>query len=94
MGRDHLLNIRIQCRCRHLWPPGCVRIERQVPPDLQCPPRGGGSGGGDGRIRCGKCGHVCFEGIDHLRKIANEITRSRGWGRYRDDGFVPVPCDG
>jgi hypothetical protein len=90
--RSELLTIEIRCRCGETFP-GCVNVEQQVPPKLQCTPRGGG-GGGDGRIRCPNGDHhVCFEGIEHLRKKAKEVVRARGWGQYMKDGFVGVECD-
>lgn len=92
MGRDNQLSIRI------LWPcgenaQGCLRVDRQVPPKLQCTPSGGGGGAVDRRIRCGKCQHVCFEDTDHLRKAVHEIIGSPAWGRYFEERYVPVPCN-
>lgn len=91
MARGQQLSIKIICRCGETAL-GCLRVDRQVPPTMQCTPGGGGGGGADHRIRCGRCRQVCFEDIEHLRKAVHEIIRSPAWGRYMDDGYVPVPC--
>lgn len=91
MARGQQLSIRIICRCGESAP-GCLSVDRQVPPKLQCAPGGGGSGAADHRIRCGKCRHVCFEDVEQLRRAVHEVLRSPSWGHYMSDGYVPVPC--
>lgn len=92
MSRNHLLSVRIRCRCDESIP-GCIRVDRQVPPELQCTPSGGARGG-DRRIRCQRCRHVCFESYEHLEKAVNDLVHRPSWGQYMTDGFVPIPCDG
>ncbi len=89
---EHLLSVRIRCRCGGELP-GCVRVERQVPPKLRCPPSGGRRAS-DPRIRCPKCGHVCFADYEHLERATNDLVRSPAWGHYMNDGYVPIPCAG
>lgn len=93
MARTPLLNVRARCRCGGEIP-ACVRVDRQVPPKLQCVPSGAGGSGGDGRIRCPRCRHVCFESIQHLEKASNAATQRPNWGHFMEDGFVPVSCEG
>lgn len=84
--------VRVSLRCsgcghEQSW---CVRVDRPIPPELQCRPGGGGGAGGPG-VRCPRCRHECFATVRILEKEVEARLRGE-WGRLIQQGSVVVEC--
>jgi hypothetical protein len=83
------VHVLLRCHCGQEVGRFCVRVSRNVPEPLRCPPSGAG-GGGPVSLRCPR-GHQCLDDVTELEK-ATEAQIRRGWGRWQREGVVIVEC--